>query len=67
MRGEAMKLCQYDEHQAGAVRGDRVFPIGAALVAAGHLRRGYTMRMRYSFQGSPEQVLVSIPPRSCGY
>ena len=39
-----MKLCQYDEHQAGAVRGDRVFPIGAALVAAGHLRQGYTMQ-----------------------
>jgi len=39
-----MKLCQYDEHQAGAVRGHRVFPIGAALVAAGHLRQGYTMQ-----------------------
>jgi 2-keto-4-pentenoate hydratase/2-oxohepta-3-ene-1,7-dioic acid hydratase in catechol pathway len=39
-----MKLCQYDEHQAGAVRGDRVFPVGAALVAAGHLRSGYTMQ-----------------------
>jgi len=39
-----MKLCQYDEHQAGAVRGDRVFPIGAALVAARYLRRGYTMQ-----------------------
>src|SRR5947208_10035082 len=39
-----MKLCQYDEHQAGAVRGDRVFPVGAALVAAGHLRPGYTMQ-----------------------
>jgi len=44
MQGEAMKLCQYDEHQAGAVRGDRVFPVGAALVAAGHLRQGYTMQ-----------------------
>jgi 2-keto-4-pentenoate hydratase/2-oxohepta-3-ene-1,7-dioic acid hydratase in catechol pathway len=41
---EAMKLCQYDEHQAGAVRGDRVFPIGASLVAAGHLRLGYSMQ-----------------------
>src|SRR5438876_8968061 len=39
-----MKLCQYDEHQAGAVHGDRVFPVGAALVAAGHLRPGYTMQ-----------------------
>ena len=39
-----MKLCQYDEHEAGAVRADRVFPVGASLVAAGHLRRGYTMQ-----------------------
>ena len=39
-----MKLCQYDEHQAGVVRGERVFPVGAALVAAGHLRRGYSMQ-----------------------
>jgi len=39
-----LKLCQYDEHQAGAVREDRVFPVGAALVAAGHLRRGYSMQ-----------------------
>ena len=31
------------------------------------LRRGYTVQMRYSFQGSPEEILVSIPPRACGY
>jgi hypothetical protein len=30
-------------------------------------RGGYTLQMRYSFRGSPEQVLVSIAPRSCGY
>jgi hypothetical protein len=30
-------------------------------------RRGYTVQMRYSFEGSPEQILISIPPRSCGY
>src|SRR5207249_1998924 len=34
----------YNEHEAGAVVGERVFPIGAALVAAGHLRRGYSMQ-----------------------
>ena len=39
-----MKICHYSEHEAGAVEGDRVYPIGAALAAAGHLRRGYTMR-----------------------
>jgi 2-keto-4-pentenoate hydratase/2-oxohepta-3-ene-1,7-dioic acid hydratase in catechol pathway len=39
-----MKICQYGEHEAGAVQGERVYPIGAALVAAGHLRQGYTMQ-----------------------
>lgn len=38
-----MKICHYDVNQAGAVAGDRVFPIGRALVEAGHLRSGYTM------------------------
>jgi hypothetical protein len=31
------------------------------------LRGGYTLQMRYSFQGSPEVIPISIPPRSCGY
>src|SRR5258708_6453813 len=39
-----MKICHYNEHEAGAIEGERVFPIGAALVAAGHLRQGYTMQ-----------------------
>jgi hypothetical protein len=30
-------------------------------------RGGYTLHMRYSFEGTPEAILVSIPPRSCGY
>ncbi len=38
-----MKICHYNENQAGAVVGERVHPIGAALVAAGHLRPGYSM------------------------
>ncbi len=38
-----MKICHYNENQAGAVIGERVHPIGAALVAAGHLRPGYSM------------------------
>jgi len=40
----SMKICQYGEHVAGAVQDERVYPIGAALVAAGHLRQGYTMQ-----------------------
>jgi len=38
-----MKICHYNSNQAGAVVGDRVYPIGEALVKAGHLRTGYTM------------------------
>ena len=38
-----MKICHYNENEAGAVVGERVHPIGAALLAAGHLRPGYTM------------------------
>jgi len=39
-----MKICHYGEREAGAVQDDRVYPIGAALAAAGHLRPGYTMQ-----------------------
>jgi 2-keto-4-pentenoate hydratase/2-oxohepta-3-ene-1,7-dioic acid hydratase in catechol pathway len=39
-----MKICHYKEQEAGAVVDDRVYPIGAALVAADHLREGYTMQ-----------------------
>jgi 2-keto-4-pentenoate hydratase/2-oxohepta-3-ene-1,7-dioic acid hydratase in catechol pathway len=39
-----MKICHYNDHQAGAVDAGQVWPIGDALVRAGHLRRGYTMR-----------------------
>jgi hypothetical protein len=30
-------------------------------------RGGYTLHMRYSFEGAAEAILISIPPRSCGY
>jgi len=39
-----MKICHYNEHEAGVVEGERVYPVGAALLAAGHLRQGYTMQ-----------------------
>jgi 2-keto-4-pentenoate hydratase/2-oxohepta-3-ene-1,7-dioic acid hydratase in catechol pathway len=38
-----MKICHYNDKQAGAVVGDRVHPLGDALIQAGHLRPGYTM------------------------
>jgi 2-keto-4-pentenoate hydratase/2-oxohepta-3-ene-1,7-dioic acid hydratase in catechol pathway len=38
-----MKICHYNSNQAGAVVGDRVHPIGDALVKAGRLRVGYSM------------------------
>jgi hypothetical protein len=31
------------------------------------LRAGYTVQARYSFKGSPEEILVTLPPRSCDY
>ena len=38
-----MKICHYNDRQAGAVDGDRVHPLGDALIQAGHLRPGYSM------------------------
>src|SRR2546423_1200891 len=39
-----MKLCHYNNHEAGVVQDDKVYPIGATLIGAGHLRQGYTMQ-----------------------
>ena len=38
-----MKICHYNSKQAGVVDSDKVYPIGDALVKAGHVRSGYTM------------------------
>ncbi|HWO41033.1 MAG TPA: fumarylacetoacetate hydrolase family protein [Candidatus Eisenbacteria bacterium] len=38
-----MKICHYNNNQAGVVSGDRVYPIGDALIKAGYARNGYTM------------------------
>ena len=38
-----MKICRYNNGEAGAVVGSQVYPIGEALVRAGHVRSGYTM------------------------
>ena len=38
-----MKICHYNDHEAGVVQDDRVYPIGQTLVGAGHLRQGFTM------------------------
>src|SRR5437764_12779861 len=39
-----MKTCHYNDHEAGVIEGERVHPIGPTLVAAGHVRQGYTMQ-----------------------
>jgi hypothetical protein len=31
------------------------------------LRGGYTVQMRYSFKESTDDIVISIPPHSCGY
>jgi 2-keto-4-pentenoate hydratase/2-oxohepta-3-ene-1,7-dioic acid hydratase in catechol pathway len=38
-----MKICHYNENEAGAVVGERIDPLGAALAGAGHVKPGYTM------------------------
>ncbi len=38
-----MKICHYNQNEAGVVEGDKVYPIGDALVRGGHVRNGYTM------------------------
>lgn len=38
-----MKICHYNNYQAGTVEGDKVYPVGDALVKAGYTRQGYTM------------------------
>jgi 2-keto-4-pentenoate hydratase/2-oxohepta-3-ene-1,7-dioic acid hydratase in catechol pathway len=38
-----MKICHYNNNQAGIVVGDQVFDFGAALIKAGLARQGHTM------------------------
>jgi 2-keto-4-pentenoate hydratase/2-oxohepta-3-ene-1,7-dioic acid hydratase in catechol pathway len=38
-----MKICHYNNNQAGVVADDKVYPIGDALIKAGLARQGYTM------------------------
>jgi 2-keto-4-pentenoate hydratase/2-oxohepta-3-ene-1,7-dioic acid hydratase in catechol pathway len=38
-----MKICHYNRNEAGVVEGDKVYPIGDALVKAKHVRDRYTM------------------------
>jgi 2-keto-4-pentenoate hydratase/2-oxohepta-3-ene-1,7-dioic acid hydratase in catechol pathway len=38
-----MKICHYNRNEAGVVEGDKVYPIGDALVKAKYVRDGYTM------------------------
>lgn len=38
-----MKICHYNDALAGVLVGDKLYPIGDALMNAGHLKPGYTM------------------------
>lgn len=38
-----MKFCHYNANEAGVVKGDKVYPIGEALVKAKYVRDRYTM------------------------
>jgi 2-keto-4-pentenoate hydratase/2-oxohepta-3-ene-1,7-dioic acid hydratase in catechol pathway len=39
-----VKVCHYNNREAGIVQDDRIFAIGPTLIGAGHLRQGYTMQ-----------------------
>jgi hypothetical protein len=58
-----MKLCHYDDRQAGVVVGSEVYPIGEALVGAGHLKSGYTMlEVVTALAGNPAAMAVARDP-----
>jgi 2-keto-4-pentenoate hydratase/2-oxohepta-3-ene-1,7-dioic acid hydratase in catechol pathway len=38
-----MKICHYNRNEAGVIEGDKVYPIGPALVKANYVRDRYTM------------------------
>jgi 2-keto-4-pentenoate hydratase/2-oxohepta-3-ene-1,7-dioic acid hydratase in catechol pathway len=40
---DQMKICHYNNNQAGVIAGDIVFNVGEALIKAGLARQGYTM------------------------
>ncbi len=54
-----MKLCHYNDGRAGSVVGDQVYPIGDALVKAGHLRQGYTMLEAITVLGSNAAAMAA--------
>jgi len=39
-----MKICHYNNHEAGIVQDEKIYPIGPTLIGAGHLRQGYSMQ-----------------------
>ena len=50
-----MKFCTYDARQAGVVVDDKVYAVGAAMVAAGILKEGYTMvQVIEAMTGNPD-------------
>src|SRR5438132_13919381 len=38
-----MKICHYNDNQAGVIVADKVYNVGEALIKAGLARNGYTM------------------------
>ena len=50
-----MKFCTYDDRRAGVVAEGKVYPVGAAMVAAGILKDGYTMvQVIEAMTGNPD-------------
>jgi 2-keto-4-pentenoate hydratase/2-oxohepta-3-ene-1,7-dioic acid hydratase in catechol pathway len=62
-----MKLCHYDEHLAGVVHGNEVYPVGDTLVRAGHLKAGYTMlEVIEALAASPAAMALARDPAKAG-
>jgi 2-keto-4-pentenoate hydratase/2-oxohepta-3-ene-1,7-dioic acid hydratase in catechol pathway len=53
-----MKICQYNDHQVGAVVDEKVYAIGDALVKAGHVHSGYTMLEVIEALGSHDDAMA---------
>ena len=50
-----MKICHYNEGLAGAVVGEKLYPIGDVLMKAGHLKPGHTMLEVSDSRTSPQR------------
>jgi 2-keto-4-pentenoate hydratase/2-oxohepta-3-ene-1,7-dioic acid hydratase in catechol pathway len=62
-----MKICHYNDHQAGIIESDQVYPLGDALKKAGILRERYTMlEVIEALVDNPEAMPIARDARGAG-